>query len=217
MPISDRYDERDNLMKTRLTALASSALLTAVALTGCSTGAADSNAGGMSGMEHGSSAGSSPTSEHNQADVAFATAMIPHHQQAVEMADLVLAKQGVDVRVADLARTVTAAQQPEIDTMKGWLAQWGEEDHSGMSGMDMGHGMMSQDDMDALRGASGSDASALFLSQMIQHHEGAIAMARTEADTGRAAAAVALAKGIVKAQAAEIATMKELRASLAAS
>ena len=201
-------------MNTKLITLTSGALLIAVALTACSTGSDSPGSGGMGGMQHGSSGGTSPAADHNQSDIAFATAMVAHHQQAIEMADLVLAKDGVDSRVADLARFFNDPLQPEIDTMESWLAQWGEKDDMGMGGMDMHGGMMSQDDMDALRGASGIDAAALFLTQMIEHHEGAIAMATTEVDNGRAAAAIALAKRIVKAQTAEIDTMKELRATL---
>ena len=84
-----------------------------------------------------------------------------------------------------------------------------------MRGMDMGSdGMMSQQDMDALTNASGPDASRLFLTQMIQHHEGAITMATTEAEEGKATEAVALAKKIASAQTAEIATMKQLLGGL---
>jgi len=74
--------------------------------------------------------------------------------------------------------------------------------------------MMSQQDMDAMKNASGADASTLFLTQMIQHHQGAITMATTEIEQGKATDAVALAKKIAAAQTAEIATMKQLLASL---
>ena len=71
------------------------------------------------------SASASVSSAHNDSDVAFATQMIPHHQQAVEMADMVLAKTGVDPRVTELAKQIKAAQDPEIVTMTGWLKAWG--------------------------------------------------------------------------------------------
>ncbi|MGN7797721.1 DUF305 domain-containing protein [Leifsonia sp. 22587] len=202
-------------MKTRLIALTSGALLTAAALAGCSAGSSGSNTGmgNMPGMDHSASSTDTATSEHNQADVTFAMAMVPHHQQAIEMSDSLLAKQGVDPRVTDLARKIKAAQQSEIDTMNGWLTTWGQK--TDMSGMNMsGDGMMSQQDMDALKKASGADASKLFLGQMIQHHQGAITMATTETEQGKATDAVALAKKIAAAQTAEIATMKRLLASL---
>ena len=159
----------------------------------------------------GSSATSTATSEHNDADVSFAQNMVMHHQQAIEMSDMVLGKTGVDAKVTELAQKIKAAQQPEIDTMNGWLNTW----NASMGGMshDMG-GMMSESDMNALKDASGPDAGKLFLTQMMQHHQGAIEMANEEIKTGKNTDAVALAKKIVTDQTAEIATMKNLLSSL---
>jgi uncharacterized protein (DUF305 family) len=83
-----------------------------------------------------------------------------------------------------------------------------------MGGMDHGDGMMSEDDMQALEGATGPDAGALFLEQMIQHHKGAVDMAQEEVDNGQNSDAVALAETIIDAQTEEIATMKEILATL---
>ena len=80
----------------------------------------------------------------NDADVMFAQMMIPHHQQAVEMSDLILDKSGIDPEVKALAEQIKGAQQPEIDTMNGWLKAWDATmpDHGGMDhGSDNG-GMM---------------------------------------------------------------------------
>ena len=170
----------------------------------------------MPGMNHGASS-SSP--EFNDADVAFVTGMIPHHQQAVEMADMILAKGGVDERVTELARSIKAAQEPEIETMTAWLEEWGQpaagmDGMNGMEGMDHGGGMMSDDDMAALEAADGPEASRLFLEQMIQHHQGAIDMAVVEVDAGKNADALALAQTIADAQTAEIATMQGMLAGL---
>ncbi len=171
---------------------------------------------------------------HNEADVMFAQHMIPHHQQAVEMSDMVLAKDGVDERVVDLAEQIKAAQDPEISLMQGWLEQWGvaqvpmTSDDGGMPGHDMGpdasmmpgmgdmpmEGMMSATEMAELQNAQGVDASRLFLEQMIRHHEGAITMARTEIDTGEYPDAVELAQTITVDQQREIDLMNEILASL---
>ena len=151
---------------------------------------------------------------HNDADVAFAQGMIPHHQQAVEMSDMVLTKKGVDPRVASLAEEIKAAQAPEIETMRSWLSDWGvavtPPMSSGTQGHDMsGHesmpgmgvdGMMTAADMTALDEARGPDASRLFLTQMIEHHRGAISMAQSEIDGGRYAAAVSMARTIASSQ-----------------
>ena len=84
--------------------------------------------------------------KHNKADMMFATMMIPHHQQAIEMSDMVLAKQGMDPRVVELAKQIKDAQGPEIQQMQGWLDEWNMDmndmpGHGGMGDMP-GHGGM---------------------------------------------------------------------------
>jgi uncharacterized protein (DUF305 family) len=197
-------------MKLRTAALAASALTAALILAGCSS-TPSGMPSNMPGMNHGSSA--SPAKQFNDADTAFATQMIPHHQQAVGMADMVLRKTGVDPRVVDLAKQIKAAQDPEIVTMTGWLMAWGQPSPAPMDGMDM-TGMMPQADMDALANASGPDSSKLFLQQMIQHHQGAIDMANTEIASGKNSDAIALAKKIVASQSAEIAKINDILATL---
>jgi uncharacterized protein (DUF305 family) len=159
-----------------------------------------------------------PSAEaHNDADVMFAQQMIPHHTQAVEMSDTLLAKQGIDPRVTALANQIKAAQGPEIQQMQGWLTQWGSPSLPPMSGHgDMGEmsGMMSEQDMTALKDAQGVDASKLFLTQMIAHHEGALTMAQSEIKDGQYPPAVDMARAIVTTQQREIDTMNGLLASL---
>jgi len=162
----------------------------------------------------------SAAEDHNDADVMFVTHMIPHHEQAVGMSDVVLAKQDIDPRVTDLAGDIKAAQGPEIKQMQDWLGQWGnppmppmttEEGHGGhdMGGMSGdGMGMMSDEEMTALKNANGVEAGRLFLTGMITHHEGAITMAQSEIKDGKFAPAVELARAIVKTQQQEIDTMK---------
>lgn len=197
-------------MNIRTAALAASALTVALVLAGCSTTTTTTMPSDMPGMDHGSS---SDASQFNDPDIAFVTQMIPHHQQAVEMADILLGKTGVDPRVVDLATQIKAAQGPEITTMTSWLKSWGQPSPEPMDGMAM-NGMMSPDDMNALTNASGADSSKLFLQQMIQHHQGAIDMANEELSTGKNADALALAKTIADAQTAEIAKMNEILATL---
>lgn len=157
----------------------------------------------------------------NDADVAFAQGMIPHHRQAIQMADMATdAAQSAEVR--DLAADIEAAQAPEIEAMVGWLESWGEdvpEDMSGMEGMDHGGsatempGMMSTEEMAALEAAAGAEFDRLFLTMMIAHHEGAIEQARTEQADGANQHALELADAIIAAQQAEITEMQELLTS----
>ena len=174
-------------------------------------------AGGSPASDSASPSASQTTAAFNSADVTFAQMMIPHHEQAVQMSDDLLAKDGIDQNVLDLATEIKAAQEPEITQLKDWLTAWGEDDTSmpGMSGMGGGSdGMMSDDDMMALQDASGVEASTLFLEQMTVHHEGAVAMAQLEIDDGENADAQAMAADIVKTQTAEIDEMAELLATL---
>lgn len=191
-------------MKLCTIALISSALTATLFLAGCSATA------GQDGANPGASSAEEMTS-FNMADQMFATMMIPHHEQAVDMADLVLRKAGVDERVVELAQQIKAAQDPEIEVMKGWLTGWGiDYENSGMGAMGQEDGMMSDADMAELQQAEGSEASRLFLEQMIQHHEGAILMAQAELDGGQYTEALDLADAIISAQTEEIVTMRAI-------
>ena len=173
---------------------------------------------GMSGMDSSTStpreSGSSESaSDFNEADVTFATDMIPHHRQAVEMATLAESRAD-SAEVKSLAKQIMEAQDPEIQTMSGWLSAWGEPVPEDMSGMDMSTsmpGVMSSDEMDELMNSSGAAFDKMFLAMMIKHHNGAIDMAKTEQAEGQYPDAVALAQQIESAQAEEIATMQDLR------
>ncbi|WP_337005141.1 MULTISPECIES: DUF305 domain-containing protein [unclassified Microbacterium] len=197
-------------MKIRAAATAALALSAVLALSGCTASTGEDS---MPGMDHGSSAETSP--DVNDADVMFATMMIAHHEQAIEMSDIILAADGVAPEVTTLAQQIKAAQGPEIDQLEGWLDDWSvaaaDRDTDGMG---HGDGMMSDDDLAALRAAEGTEASRLFLEQMILHHEGAVEMARAQVDGGSDPAAVELAQTIIDAQTDEIQTMKDLLAAL---
>jgi uncharacterized protein (DUF305 family) len=192
-------------MSTRTIALSSGVLAFALVIAGCS---ASPEGTGESQAPEASSASSVA---FNDADEAFAMMMIPHHEQAIEMADMLLDKDGVDERVTTLAQQIKDAQAPEIATMNTWLDEWGTMgNHPGMEDMDHSAGAMSHEDMAALESATGAEASTLFLEQMIEHHEGAIDMARDELDAGENPEALELAQSIVDSQTAEIATMQEI-------
>jgi uncharacterized protein (DUF305 family) len=196
------------------------ALIALVVTAGCSS----SDSGSEHPAEHSTSVSSAtaspaaPSAEaHNDADVTFAQQMIPHHTQAVEMSDTLLAKQGIDPRVTELANQIKAAQGPEIRQMQGWLTQWGApamppmSGHGDMAGMS---GMMSEQDMTALKDAQGVEAGKLFLTQMIAHHEGALTMAQSEIKDGQYPPAVEMARAIMTSQQREIDTMNGILASL---
>jgi uncharacterized protein (DUF305 family) len=174
-----------------------------ISLSACSTAASP-----------GATASSSPASAvFTSADVGFATDMSAHHQQAVEMSQILLDKSDIDPRVVTLAQGIKAAQGPEIEQMTSWLSAWGQKADS-MSGMDMSGTLMSDADMNALKTSTGLAASKLFLTQMTVHHTSALVMAKTEIDSGKNVDAVTLAKKIVSTQTAEITQMGDILATL---
>ncbi|MFT4470840.1 DUF305 domain-containing protein [Arthrobacter sulfonylureivorans] len=220
-------------MKRYLT-LPAAALAAALALAGC--GADDTGSQTAPGQTTQSGAapqtGSEVSAEHNDADTMFAQMMIPHHQQAVEMSEIMLGKDSLDPKITELATRIKEAQGPEIERMTAMLDAWGEpvmmpsesagamEGHdmhgneSGKAGMGSMEGMMSEDDLAKLESTQGTEAAELFLTQMIAHHEGAVKMAEQEAEQGSNPQAVELAQTIIKDQEGEIQEMKDLLATL---
>ncbi|MCY7364736.1 MAG: DUF305 domain-containing protein [Frankiaceae bacterium] len=196
---------------------ASALLASALVLTACGSDAGDTAGSTSSGSNGGSTA--SETATGNDADVAFLTGMTPHHEQAVEMSEMVLAADP-PAEVAAIAQQIKDAQDPEIEQMKTMLADLGQDTggaaHSGGHSAGMaGHGgMMDDDEMAALMDASGEDAARLYLEGMIRHHEGAIEASDTQIADGQYAPAVDLAKTIKTAQAAEVTEMQALLQSL---
>lgn len=139
--------------------------------------------------------------DHNDADIAFAQDMIGHHEQAIEMSDLV---EGADAspEVTALAEQIAAAQGPEIVRMKRWLDDWDSDEMTGS----MEHGS----EHTAMPQGTGEAFDRSWLTLMIAHHEGAVEMARTQIEKGENPDAIALAEDIIASQSDEITTMKEL-------
>lgn len=148
------------------------------------------------------------SSANTTADVTFAQNMVPHHEQALEMAKLVPSR-STNEKVRDLAGRIEKAQDPEITQMNEWLERWGATTKQDHEGHDMA-GMMSHDDMAKLESAGGAEFDRLWLDMMIKHHEGAVEMARTELDQGQDDNAKKLAQAIVDGQQREITEMKDL-------
>lgn len=187
-----------------------------VVLAACGSGDdAPTGHGGRSAQPPAASASPSPGAsqgQHNAADVAFAKGMIPHHRQAVQMADLAPSRAG-SAEVKQLAEEIKKAQDPEIRTLSGWLTSWGEQvpaegamDHSAHGA----GGMMTAEEMDQLQKSSGQAFDTAFMRLMIKHHEGAVAMARSEKSDGAFPDAKTMADAIITSQTAEIEKMNRL-------
>ncbi len=155
----------------------------------------------------------------NGADVKFAQTMIPHHEQAIEMSDIMLAKSGVDPEVAKLAQQIKDTQGPQMNTLTGFLTAWNQPlipDHGAEA--DEHHwdaeGMLTPEEMQELTAADGPTGQQLFLEGMIEHHQGAVTMVQDEIDNGENPDAVQLAQAIKDGQTAEIEAMEGLLAGL---
>ncbi|WP_024755168.1 DUF305 domain-containing protein [Streptomyces exfoliatus] len=200
----------------RRAALATAAAATGLVLATC--GSDDSTSTADPTPATTTAPATSEADRHNRADVTFAQEMIPHHRQAIVMSDMV-ESHGASDEVQALAEKIKKAQAPEIETMTGWLKAWGEEVPPGIGMGDMpgrGHddsdrpGMTGAEDIDRLGSTSGNAFDTMYLTMMIEHHEGAIEMARTEKTQGSYGPAKTLADDIITSQTAEIAQMRTM-------
>ena len=197
----------------------SALLASTLVLTACG-GDDSTTTGAGSGAATGSTAPADST-KGNDADIAFLAGMKPHHEQAVEMSDIVL-KANPPADVAAIAMQIKGAQAPEIGQIDMMLDDLGRPagamghggGHSGSMGPGGHGGMMSDADMAALMGANGTDAARRYLEGMIEHHKGAIESAEVQLKDGAYGPARELAKSIAEQQAAEITQMQALLSGL---
>lgn len=196
--------------------LALPALVIGLSLSACAGSSTESKASDAVAESESTNDGASSAvsaAKFNDADVIFAQNMIPHHQQAVEMADMALVKtRGASAVVTDLASRIRGAQQPEIELMTSWLDSWGKNVAESMEGMDHSsmeamEGMMSADQMASLESESGEAFDRAWLNMMVEHHKGAVVMAETVIGEGSNPQVRDLAEKIIAAQKAEITEM----------
>jgi uncharacterized protein (DUF305 family) len=132
----------------------------------------------------------------SQADVEFMQGMIMHHSQAVEMTALIPSRTE-NQSLRSLGARISSSQSDEIRFMRRWLAVRGESVSlamPAMPNMNMSQeemalmpGMLTPEQMEALRKAKGAEFDDLFLAGMIQHHHGALTMVKGLFDTAGAA------------------------------
>lgn len=206
----------------RRTLLPAATIMTALLLTACGSGAEHAATGTphkpATAAPATDSADATASGSFNDADVTLVTGMIPHHQQAVEMAELAETR-AANAEVKTLAAKVKAAQGPEITQMTQMLKTWGKpvpsaDAHGGGHDSKSMPGMMSDDDMKELKAASGAAFDKMFLDMMVAHHEGAVEMAEEQLQAGADPAVKALADAVVTTQTAEIAEMKQMLSQL---
>jgi uncharacterized protein (DUF305 family) len=173
------------------------ALVAAFVLAACSQGGQE---------QSGAPASSAP----NDADVTFTQNMIPHHQQAIDMAKLVdTHTERPELR--QLADSIVTTQGQEITQLQGWLRSWGKPatpEGMGHGGMEM-PGTMSEADMRHLMEATGSEFDLAFVEMMAAHHQGAIDMAKTELRDGSLPEVKQFAQKVIDDQQKEVDQLQE--------
>lgn len=175
----------------------------------------------------------SARTQFTQADVRFMTAMIGHHAQALVMTALA-PTHGASPQVQTLAARIANSQRGEIAQMQQWLRERGQpvpqyeidgtELHlqgtaHGMHAAGVMPGMLTQEQLEELDRARGAEFDRLFLTYMIQHHLGAVAMVNELVGTDGAAlddTVFRLASDVQADQKTEIARMEQMLEALAA-
>ena len=181
--------------------------LTATMLTAC--GGSPDRHGAPSSTDR-SSGQADHNADHNADDIAFARTMVPRHQQAVQMAQMVPTNT-TNPRVIALADRIITTQAPDIQAFRTFLMQWQDVQGHDARGTDSsGVGMVDQATMDKLQSLTGPGFDRLWLTSMIDQHRGAIAMAQDEVAHGRNADVIYLARSIIATQQPEIDQMKQM-------
>ncbi|MCX6508034.1 MAG: DUF305 domain-containing protein [Actinobacteria bacterium] len=146
---------------------------------------------------------------HNSTDVMFVQMMIPHHQQAIEMADMDLnPSRHASEELRNLAIEMKAVQTKEVATLTQLLQQWGEP-ISMHHHEDMQDGMLSSDELSVLSKKQGPTFDQSWARAMIAHHRGALSMVRAF-DTGASLEIQKLNRDIVQAQGQEITLLEQI-------
>jgi len=193
--------------------LAAVLVLLIAAVAGCKAGAASTAARvGPAGPVP-----SAVVAAPNGVDLLFAKMMAVHHAQAVSMSTALLARPGVPERVRNIAGFIAQDQRREIDEMNEWLQAWGRAPVDPadpavrqLHGPGAGHGMLTDAQLAEISQAAPGDAAVRYLRHMIEHHLGAITMARSALDGGTNAYIRGLAKHIINEQTAENEAMGRL-------
>ncbi len=158
----------------------------------------------MADMDHGSMDMGTMTGEmmHMGADSEeeFLVNMLPHHQEAIDTATIIVAKTE-NAELKKIAEAIVSGQSEEVTTMKGWLTSWYPTSKIKTAYMPM---------MRDLSKLSGHDLDDTFMEDMIKHHEGAVHMAEEVLEVTQRPETVKLAKAIISAQNKEIAIFQKM-------
>lgn len=149
----------------------------------------------------------------NAADATYLTMMVAHHSQAIDLGELARTR-AADPAVRRLAESIAVGQGREVIVMATWLVDHGQpeptpESVDAMDDMGM-PGMLTRDQLGDLADLRGTAFDRRFLQDMVQHHQGAVAMAEDVMGSGRDVRVMEMAAEVVAGQGAEIRRMRAL-------
>ncbi|WIM67237.1 DUF305 domain-containing protein [Corynebacterium breve] len=150
------------------------------------------------------------TPRYNATDVHFLGMMVPHHEQAIEMSDILLDSPDADPQVRDLAQRIRDGQARENDQMRTWADEWGEHEAMEFHSQHIANGMVMPDELEALKTLRGDELETQFLELMHIHHADVIAMTQGEVDEGEYAPLQEMAEDMIEVQTAEMGEMEDM-------
>lgn len=149
-------------------------------------------------------------SEANATDVHFLGMMVPHHQQAIDMSQVLLDSNVQDREVRDLARRIKDGQEEENQQMLAWAEEWGQDQAMELHSHHLANGMFNPTVLENYRALEGDELRTQFLELMHFHHEQVLDMTEGEVANGGFGPLKDLATQMIEVQTAEMAEMEEL-------
>lgn len=146
----------------------------------------------------------------NDVDVHFIGMMVPHHEQAIEMSDVLLASDVDDAEVRDLAQRIKQGQERENEQMRAWADEWGIEEDMEFHSKHIANGMFQPEQLDEFASLTGDELRTAFLEMMHFHHAHVIDMTQDEVERGGYAPLREMAQEMIDVQVAEMGEMEEL-------
>ena len=147
---------------------------------------------------------------YNDTDVHFLGMMVPHHQQAIDMSDVLLDSDVDDAEVRDLAQRIKDGQERENEQMRAWADEWGIETDMEHHSTHIANGMFHPEQLEQFEALRGDELRTAFLEMMHFHHNHVIKMTQDEVDRGGYEPLREMAKEMIEVQTAEMGEMEDL-------
>mgnify|MGYP002723635945 FL=1 len=147
---------------------------------------------------------------YNDTDIHFLGMMVPHHQQAIGMSDVLLGSDVDDAKVRDLAQRIKDGQERENEQMRAWADEWGIEKDMEHHSTHIANGMFHPEQLEQFEALRGDELRTAFLEMMHFHHNHVIKMTQDEVDRGGYEPLREMAKEMIEVQTAEMGEMEEL-------